>query len=535
MKRKRIPFLILLPLILVKNCCAFFHTKTHLGLPKRPLAVTSSSSSFLKSHRELTEIQSDAKQEEFISAFPRGDDLDVKIFSLALPAMLNLVIIPLTSAVDMYYIGKMNNALAIAGSAAACQVYNSIFWVLSFLPLLVSPLVARSHAKGDTDATTEHITESLVIAGIIGVVGNVFFTMMRSSLLNIVLPVGAASRSYAEPYLLCRITSFIPAILSAVCFSSFRGMMDVMTPLRISFITNLINAILDPIMMFRLGMGVAGAAAASCIADLVGFLMYIFIMIKRKMIKLEIPKLPRFSTIKEYLRGAIGIQSRAICIELTFVMVTRATQLLDPTGVASAAHAISMQLWAVAGILNFAMNGVAAIMIPSNLAKSKMNYSETKTIAKRLFSWGLVFGVILATLQLGSLSVIKMFTSLEEVQKAAKNPTIIAAFLQLINGITFIGEGIQQGSSDFSTLAKTAFLATISMFFCLKTAGKNSLTGIWLSLGVFYIIRCLGTMKYFFVSGPFAKSRRSTESPVNPEDEGIDGRPTNGMMDAFSR
>merc|ERR1711871_932982 len=242
-------------------------------------------------------------------------------------------------------------------------------------------------------------------------------------------------------------------------------------------------------MMFRLGMGVAGAAAASCIADLVGFLMYIFIMIKRKMIKLEIPKLPRFPTIKEYLRGAIGIQSRAICIELTFVMVTRATQLLDPTGVASAAHAISMQLWAVAGILNFAMNGVAAIMIPSNLAKSKMNYSETKTIAKRLFSWGLVFGVILATLQLGSLSVIKMFTSLEEVQKAAKNPTIIAAFLQLINGITFIGEGIQQGSSDFSTLAKTAFLATISMFFCLKTAGKNSLTGIWLSLGVFYIIR----------------------------------------------
>merc|ERR1711871_928844 len=274
-------------------------------------------------------------------------------------------------------------------------------------------------------------------------------------------------------------------------------------------------------MMFRLGMGVAGAAAASCIADLVGFLMYIFIMIKRKMIKLEIPKLPRFPTIKEYLRGAIGIQSRAICIELTFVMVTRATQLLDPTGVASAAHAISMLLWAVAGILNFAMNGVAAVMIPSDLAKSKMNYMKTKVVAKRLFSWGLIFGMLLAVLQLGSLSVISMFTSLEEVQKAARSTTVIAAILQIVNGITFIGEGIQQGNSDFSTLAKTAFLATVSMFVCLKTIGSKSLKGIWLSLGVFYVIRCLGTMKYFFISGPFA-----LEDQVKNfhEEEGIDGR-----------
>ena len=201
------------------------------------------SSSSLKSHRELTDAESLERRKVTVSTFPCGDKLDVKIFSLALPAMLNVILIPLTSAIDIYYIGKMNNALAIAGSAAACQLFNSIFWVLSFLPLLVSPLVARAHAKGDTEATTERITEALVISLIIGISGNVVFTTISPNrLLNIVLPVGAASRVYAEPYLFCRITTFIPAILSAVCFSSFRGMMDVLTPLKISIVTNLVNA-----------------------------------------------------------------------------------------------------------------------------------------------------------------------------------------------------------------------------------------------------------------------------------------------------
>ena len=148
--------------------------------------------------------------------------------------MLNLILIPLTSATDIYYIGKMNNALAIAGSAAACQVFNSIFWVLSFLPLLVSPLVARAHAKGDTEATTERITEALVISLLIGVSGNVVFTTISpNSLLNIVLPVGAASRVYAEPYLFVESQLlfqryFLPYVLP------FRGMMDVLIPLKIS-------------------------------------------------------------------------------------------------------------------------------------------------------------------------------------------------------------------------------------------------------------------------------------------------------------
>ena len=57
--------------------------------------------------------------------------------------------------------------------------------------------------------------------------------------------------------------TFVPALISTVAFASFRGTLDIMTPLRIAIISNIVNVLLDPFMIFSMGMGVAGAAAAT--------------------------------------------------------------------------------------------------------------------------------------------------------------------------------------------------------------------------------------------------------------------------------
>ena len=44
-----------------------------------------------------------------------GDALDRQISKLTLPAVLNLLIIPMVGIVDMMWVGRMNDALAIAG------------------------------------------------------------------------------------------------------------------------------------------------------------------------------------------------------------------------------------------------------------------------------------------------------------------------------------------------------------------------------------------------------------------------------------
>jgi len=66
--------------------------------------------------------------------WPCFDELDTRLIKIALPVIANFAINPLIGAVDLFWINRMGNALAVAGQAAANQVFNSAFWLASFLP-----------------------------------------------------------------------------------------------------------------------------------------------------------------------------------------------------------------------------------------------------------------------------------------------------------------------------------------------------------------------------------------------------------------
>ena len=81
---------------------------------------------------------------KLLRGMPKNDALDRRIASLALPAIVNFAILPLVGAVDTAFVGRMGNALALAGQGAANQVFSSTFWVISFLPSVITPLVAQA-------------------------------------------------------------------------------------------------------------------------------------------------------------------------------------------------------------------------------------------------------------------------------------------------------------------------------------------------------------------------------------------------------
>ena len=75
-----------------------------------------------------------------------------------------------------------------------------------------------------------------------------------------------------------------------------------------------------------------------------------------------------------------------------------------------------------------------------------------------------------------------------------------------MNGVVFIGEGIQTGNQAFTSLAVTTGIATAGMLTSLKYFG-NSLPGVWGSFAVFNGIRLIGVLRHHFISGPFAKKQ----------------------------
>lgn len=462
------------------------------------------------------ELEASRSGPKILRGMPKNDDLDKKIATLALPAIVNFAILPLVGAVDTAFVGRMGNALALAGQGAANQVFSSTFWVISFLPSVVTPLVAQAVGAGEIDQVQDRVGEAVFLGLILGVIGSFLLGNFPLQALAAVLPADAPAMEFARPYLSIRALTFIPAILSTVGFACFRGSMDVVTPLKISLLANLVNVILDPVFIFNAKMGVAGAALATCISEVIGFSLYARTLLKKKMMQWsKVFRVPSLSRLKPIIMGGFGVQLRAIALNVAFLAVTRTTQALDTDGTAAAAHAVTIQLWQLGGVILLAMSTVASIIVPSELAKAKKSgrkgwdvVAPAKFAAERMLSWGVVLGFCLAGVQLACLPLLNVFTPLKGVQEAARVPSMIGAVLQIINGVVFIGEGIQTGNQAFTPLAATTAVATAGMLTSLKFFG-HTLEGVWGSFAVFNGIRLLGVLKHAIYDAPWGRNARA--------------------------
>lgn len=113
--------------------------------------------------RMLSTVPSQTTESAYQRIWPCGDALDVKLIKIALPCIANFAINPLVGAVDLFWINRMGNTLAVAGQAAANQIFSSAFWLTSFLPSVTATLVAKEFAKGSEEGVQDSICQALLI------------------------------------------------------------------------------------------------------------------------------------------------------------------------------------------------------------------------------------------------------------------------------------------------------------------------------------------------------------------------------------
>ena len=437
-----------------------------------------------------------------LSSWPCMDKMDKDLIKISLPVIANFAIGPLVGAVDLFWVNRMGSALAVAGQAAANQVFSSAFWFTSFLPSVTATLVAKQHAKGDKEATQDAICQALFVGFFIAIIGTPLMYFKSDAALSSVLQKTAPAMQYAKPYLLIRAFAFLPSLISLVGFSAFRGILDTKTPVKISAFANIFNALLDPILIFTLAMGVPGAALATLAAEMISAVIYLTLLSTRKLIswrKLFRP--PSWASLEPLLKGGLALQLRNMALNLTFLAVARTTQTIDQSGVAAAAHAMAIQTFQIGGIVLLALSTIAQIMIPNAMIERFDKKSDTtigglryaKATSNRLMSWGFVLGCALGSLQILLLPAMFKATPLQEVRDAAKLPAIIASILQIINGLVFIGEGIMIGTGSFLQLSLSTLIATAGCLWALWFfPPKVGLTGVWLGFAVFNMLRLVG-------------------------------------------
>jgi len=180
----------------------------------------SGASTHVGSHSPVKHVNNESAA---LSIWPRGDELDKRMIKIALPCIANFAINPLVGAVDLFWVNRMSNALAVAGQAAANQVFSSAFWVVSVLPSVTATLVSKANASGNQDEVQNAVSQALIVGFGISILGSILMLRFPEKVLSSVLKEGAPALQYARPYLFIRSFAFLPSLISLIGFSAFRG------------------------------------------------------------------------------------------------------------------------------------------------------------------------------------------------------------------------------------------------------------------------------------------------------------------------
>jgi len=465
-----------------------------------------------------------------VSALPKlkysaPDELDKKILATALPTMLNLMVVPLVNAVDTFYVGQLADPLALAAQSAANQCFFTIYFLAAFLPTITAPMVAEAIGKEDWDTAKQRVCESLFLSNVLGGIFSIVLIGFPKAVLRMVLPasltdnavvVGGATMGvldYAVPYLRWRAFGMMPALFSATGFAAYRGLLNTITPLKVSLVTNLLNLVLDPLCIFGfsgltksagiaapssvflrrlwMGLGASGAAAATSLSELTSSLIYLRLLIRRKLIVWsKLFKPPSLVSILPLIKGGSAMLLRQATLNIAFVSAARRAQVMDPSGVSAAAYGITMQIYSLGVVAHLGVQGTAAALVPS--ARAMGGDDAAREVADRIFAWGSILGVILALVQWFALPAITpLFSPLAEVREAVKGPAMISSFIHLVNGLVFAGEGTMLGLGSFRDLALLTVVGVAVMVSCLASPLGKTLNGVLISLAAFNLVQGL--------------------------------------------
>jgi len=456
------------------------------------------------------------RQRRWVRALPRlggGDELDRVILATAIPSMINLGVVPLVNAVDTYWVGRLGIALALAGQSAANQVTFTLFFLVAFLPNITAPLVATAVASGDTAEARARVSESVFLCAVLGAAGTAALVLAPRRMLGaLVLPAGAPAMEYAAPYLRWRALGMVPALISATGFAAYRGLLNTVTPLKVSLLTNSVNLLLDPLCIFGAKMGFVGAAVATAASELLGGLTYLRLLFRRKLASwATVTRPPSWKSLAPLLQGGAALLVRQLAINVGLIAATRRAQVLDPSGVSGAAYGICMQIYSVGLVILIAVQGTAAALVPANLAKC--GEEEARRCADRIFAWGSLIGVAVGAGQCLLLPyLVPLFSTLPEVREAVRVPALILGLMQIGNGPVFAGEGIMLGLQNYKDLAIITSVGIVAMIASLASPLGKGLEGVMWSLFVWTIVQSAGVVLHYLKIGSLAVKKKPSSN-----------------------
>jgi putative MATE family efflux protein len=300
------------------------------------------------------------------------------VFLLAVPMVLELVLESTFAVVDIWFVARLG-ASAVA-TVGLTETFLFLLYAIGIgLAMAVTAVVARRTGEGDREAAALSAVQAIWLALLVSLPFAVIGIVWARELLQL-MGADAWTLTHGVRYLQWMLGSNVVILLLFVCNAVFRGAGDAAVAMRVLWVANGINIVLDPILIFGFGpvpaMGVEGAAIATVIGRGVGVAMQLWILLRGSPhIRLAATQLGlEAAALWHIVRTSLGGIGQMIVAMTAWIFLMRILAAVGSDAVAGATIAIRLMMFTL--MPAWGMSNAAATLVGQNLGAGEPGRAE---------------------------------------------------------------------------------------------------------------------------------------------------------------
>ena len=358
------------------------------------------------------------------------------ILLLSIPAVLEMVMESVFVIVDIFFVSRLG-----ADAVATVGLTESVITIIYAISLglgtattsMVSRRIGEKNPAAASKAAFQAILTGLTVSMIIGIPGFLYAEKL--------LDIMGASDSIVENmsgYTRIMIGGNVVIMLLFIINAVFRSAGDAAVAMKVLWIGNIINIILDPCLIFGLGpfpqMGITGAATATMIGRGTAVLVQLYLLFYgKKRIQLSINHLSvDFKIIFKLLKLSFGSIGQNLISTTSWVALVRIISIFGSEVVAG--YTIAIRIIGFTILPSWGISNAASTLVGQNLGAKKPERAE-----RAVWVTGWVNMILL-----GIIGLILVFFPEPFIRLFIKEPNVFVSGVQglRIISIGFIAYGL---------------------------------------------------------------------------------------------